>query len=325
MPDLAPGHHSAATTLKEDPLDDFRYDLSAFISFRDREACERVRAIRRGDLTAHASPDFRIAVVDSAADFYRAFAEDIVSRIRQAREEGGRFVGIFPVGPMPQYEIAARTINEERLSLEHVHTFNMDEYANEDGATAPLSWPGSFQRAMWERFFELIDPELRPPAEQIHFPTREAIRDYSARIEDLGGADVCYGGIGWCGHIAFWESHLGHQFEGDLEAYMQAGARLVELHPMTIMQNALHSFGGDWSWVPPRANTIGPREILGARHRSFWLDGDLGGGVSWQRFIARLVAHGPVSEFVPGSILQTARTDYTILGGVADDVEIHMA
>ena len=89
---------------------------------------------------------------------------------------------------------------------------------------------------------------------------------------------------------------------------------------MTVMQNALHSFGSDWSWVPPRANTIGPREVLGARHRSFWLDGDLGGGVSWQRFIARLVAHGPVSEFVPGSVLQTARTDYTILGSVADDV-----
>jgi glucosamine-6-phosphate deaminase len=178
---------------------------------------------------------------------------------------------------------------------------------------------------MLERFFGLIDPELRPPDDQIHFPTTEAIAGYSARIEDLGGADCCYGGIGWCGHIAFWESHLGEEFEGDLEAYKQAGARLVELHPMTIMQNALHSFGGDWSWVPPKANTIGPREILGARHRSFWLDGDLGGGVSWQRFIARLVAHGPVSEFVPGSILQTARTDYTILGGVADDVAIHMA
>jgi len=41
--------------------------------------------------------------------------------------------------------------------------------------------------------------------------------------------------------------------------------------------------------------------------------------------IARLVAHGPVSEFVPGSVLQTARTDYTILGSVADDVTIHMA
>jgi glucosamine-6-phosphate deaminase len=226
---------------------------------------------------------------------------------------------------MPQYELAARMINEERLSLAHVHTFNMDEYANEDGVTAPPSWPGSFQRTMLERFFGLVDLELRPPEGQIHFPTTDAIGDYSARIEDLGGADCCYGGIGWCGHIAFWESHLGEEFAGDLEAYKAAGARLVELHPMTIMQNALHSFGGDWSWVPPKANTIGPREILGARHRSFWLDGDLGGGHSWQRFIARLVAHGPVSEFVPGSILQTARTDYTILGAVADDIEIHMA
>ncbi len=304
---------------------EFDYGLARFISFRDAEECERVRRIKRDELTQHSNPDFRIGIVQEPADFYQRFAEDLVGRIRAARDEGRQFVAILPVGPMPQYALAARMINEERLPLAHVHTFNMDEYANEDGVTAPLSWPGSFQRAMQERFFALIDAELRPPEEQVHFPTTEAISDYSAQIESLGGADACYGGIGWCGHIAFWESHLGEEFDGDLEAYKQAGARLVELHPMTIMQNALHSFGGDWSWVPPKANTIGPREILGAKHRSFWLDGDLGGGVSWQRFIARLVAHGPVSEYVPGSILQTARTDYTILGGVADDVEIHMA
>jgi glucosamine-6-phosphate deaminase len=304
---------------------EFDYGLARFISFRDRDACERVRRIGRAELTEHSNPDFQIRIVDDPAGFYGRFAEDLVGRIRAARDEERPFVAILPVGPMPQYELAARTINAERLSLAHVHTFNMDEYANEDGVTAPETWPGSFKRAMLERFFGLIDPELRPPDDQIHFPTTEAIAGYSARIEDLGGADCCYGGIGWCGHIAFWESHLGEEFEGDLEAYKQAGARLVELHPMTIMQNALHSFGGDWSWVPPKANTIGPREILGAKHRSFWLDGDLGGGTSWQRFIARLVAHGPVSEFVPGSILQTAPTDYTILGGVAADVEIHMA
>jgi hypothetical protein len=28
---------------------------------------------------------------------------------------------------------------------------------------------------------------------------------------------------------------------------------------------------------------------------------------------------------VPGSVLQTARTDYTVLGSVADDVAIHMS
>ena len=178
---------------------------------------------------------------------------------------------------------------------------------------------------MWANFFSKVRPELLPPDSQIHFPTKDALPDYGKRLADLGGADVCYGGIGWCGHIAFWEAHLGEEFGDDLAAYKQAGPRCVELHPMTIMQNALHSFGGDWSWVPPKANTIGPAEILGAKHRSFWLDGDLGGGVSWQRFIARLVAFGPVNTYVPGSILQTARTDYTILGNVADDVEIHMA
>ncbi len=303
----------------------FEYGLSGFIDFRDESECERVRRISRAEITRHDNPDFSIRVEDAPSAFYRAFADDLVGRIRRSRDEGRDCVAILPVGPMPQYEIAARIINDERLSLAHVHTFNMDEYANEDGITAPVTWPGSFQRAMFERFFALVDSELRPPEDQIHFPTTEAIADYGKRLDELGGADVCYGGIGWCGHIAFWESHLGHEFEGDIEAYKQAGARLVELHPMTIMQNALHSFGGDWSWVPPKANTIGPREILGAKHRSFWLDGDIGGGVSWQRFIARLVAHGPVSEFVPGSILQTASTDYTLLAGVADDVEIQMA
>ncbi len=303
----------------------FEYDLADFISFRDREACDRARRISRAELAEHPNPDFRIRLVDDSREFYAAFADDIVMRISAAAAEGRAFVGIFPVGPMPQYELAVRRINEERISCRHVHSFNMDEYANSEGETAPTSWPGSFQRAMMTRFFGAIDPELRPREENVHFPTREKLRDYSARIEDLGGADVCYGGIGWGGHIAFWEPQLGDDFGDDLEAYVQAGARLVELHPMTIMQNALHSFGGDWSWVPPKANTIGPREIVGAKHRSFWLDGDLGGGVSWQRFIARLVAHGPVSTYVPGSILQTVRTDYTILGGVADDVEIHMA
>jgi glucosamine-6-phosphate deaminase len=304
---------------------DFSAGLATVCTFRDEEACARARQIRRAEITVHPNPDFVIRVVDDTQSFYQQFAEDLVGRIAAAGAADQQFVAILPVGPVPQYEIAARMINDQRLSLKHLHTFNMDEYANENGDTPPITWVGSFQRAMWEHFLGRIDAELRPPESQIHFPTTAALPDYSARLADLGGADVCYGGIGWAGHIAFWEPHLGLEFAGDLDAYRAAGARLVELHPMTVMQNALHSFGGDWSWVPPKANTIGPAEILGARHRSFWLDGDLGHGYSWQRFIARLVAHGPVNELVPGSILQETKTDYTLLGSVADDVTVSMA
>lgn len=305
-------------------MEEFNYQLASFLPFRDREVCERVRKIKKEELPNHPNPNFKIRIIEDEYQFYLEFALDIVRRIKESLEFGKRLVVIFPVGPMPQYPIAARIINEMRLSCKHVHSFNMDEYADQDGNTAPMSWEGSFQRAMMENFWGLIDEELRPPMSQIHFPTSNILKDYGKMIEDLGGADVCYGGIGWCGHIAFWEAHLGYEFGDDLESYKKAGPRIVELHPMTIMQNALHSFSGDWSWVPPKAATIGPAQILGAKDRSFWLDGYLGGGISWQRFIARLVAYGPVNTLVPGSILQTAPTTYTILGGVAEDCKIHM-
>jgi glucosamine-6-phosphate deaminase len=303
----------------------FRYTLATFLPFRDLKVCERVRRIKKADLTKHPNRQFKIQIIEDRSQFYFAYALDMVRRLREAADSKRKFTAIFPVGPMPQYPIAARLINEGRISLQRLHSFNMDEYADEAGNTAPASWVGSFQRAMMKEFFGRIDENLRPPESQIHFPTTKALPDYGKRLRDLGGADVCYGGIGWCGHIAFWEAHLGYEYGDDLAAYKKAGPRCVELHPMTIMQNALHSFGGDWSWVPPKANTIGPAEILGAKDRSFWLDGDLGGGVSWQRFIGRLVAHGPVNTLVPGSILQTAKGSCTFLGGVADDVEIHMA
>ncbi len=151
----------------------FRYDLAPFVSFRDAEACARVRAIPRERMADHPNRDFQIRLEEEPAAFYTAFADDLVGRIRTAREEGRELTLILPVGPMPQYALAARSINDERLSLGHVHTFNMDEYADQDGRTAPASWTGSFARAMQEHFFGRIDAELRPPESQIHFPSHD--------------------------------------------------------------------------------------------------------------------------------------------------------
>jgi glucosamine-6-phosphate deaminase len=75
--------------------------------------------------------------------------------------------------------------------------------------------------------------------------------------------------------------------------------------------------------VPPKAASIGPAQVMRARHRSFWLP-YYDGNASWQSFIARLCAHVRVNTLVPGSILQTAPGDYVILGRVAQDIEIHM-
>jgi len=299
---------------------EFKYELAKFIPFRDREVCERVRAIKKEDICKHPNPNFRIRIIEDPCGMNFEVAWDIVSRIKKSLEEGKkRFVMILPAR-IPR--LAVSLINRTKISCKHVHTFNMDEYADEDGNTAPASWPRSFQKLMWDTFFGRIEKNLRPPENQIHFPSTRNINDYGKMIEDVGGPDVCYGGVGWSGHIAFCEPELGAEFKDNLEEFKKVGPRIVELSPMTIMQNSL-LFGkcGDWSWHPPKAATVGPAQIVAAKLNVSRNDGYIGGGISWQRFIVRLVAHGPVTPLVPSSILQDLNTDFIILGAVAENCE----
>jgi glucosamine-6-phosphate deaminase len=42
--------------------------------------------------------------------------------------------------------------------------------------------------------------------------------------------------------------------------------------------------------------------------------------VSWQRFSARLAAHGPVTPLLPASMLQTCRSDMFLTESLAADI-----
>ena len=299
-------------------------DLLDLIPFRDEAACAQARAIRKEEMTRREAthhPEFSILVIEEAATLYKAMAEDMLSRIRKAAREGRPFVGVFPVGPVGQYAHLAREINEGRTSCQHVKLFFLDEYAYEDGRTIDKSSPWSFEFIAQKKLLSAIDESLRPPPDQVHFPGPDNVAHYDELIAEASGgrgADVVYGGIGWCGHFAFWEPHLFAEF-GDLAAWQAAHTSHVRLHPMTLLHNSLRA-GGDWWAIPPCAYTIGPQVLLAAQYRSFWLDAYLGGGVSWQRFIGRLATHGPVTPLVPASFLQTAPGEVVFLGAVAEDI-----
>ena len=298
----------------------FTYEMARFLAFRDRAVCERVRKIKKEDVCKHPNPNFKIRIIEDETAFQFGFVLDIVAGIKRSLAEGRRHVMILPA-PNPHYAFVARMINELDLSCRHVHTFNMDEYADQEGKTAPADWKGGFQYWMRRDLFGRIRPELKMPDEQIHFPSSENVNDYSKMIEDVGGADVCYGGVGWGGHIAFFEPHLGVEFGDDMDAYLQAGARIVELHPITILQNSLYAdagSAGDWSWTPPKAATIGPKDVARAKRVSSW-NGFGAGDSVWQRFITRLAAHGPVTPLVPASILQILNSEMVLSGAVAAD------
>ena len=100
---------------------------------------------------------------------------------------------------------------------------------------------------------------------------------------------------------------------------------IFELPKPSFAQNSLHgSFGmsGDLAAVPPKAATIGPAEVIAAKYRmdmhSLTTEGT---DVSWQRLVARLATHGPVTPLVPTSIHQTLRTDVYMSETIAQNIE----
>lgn len=299
----------------------FEFSPAACVPFRDKEAVARVRAITRENITKHPNPDLKIEVIPDA-ELQLKWLLHIYAQIKQARDENRACVLITPQ-PWPGYKWVAEMININRLDCSHLHTFNMDEYANEHGQTPPATWEYGFMYSMMTHFYANIDPKLRPPVEQLKGPTSDNINDYGKMIADMGGADYCYSGPGWTGHLAFIEPDC-PEFDAPLEEWMQMGPRICTLSPFTIAQNSLHgSFGlsGDLTAVPPKAATIGPAEVVGAKNRielhGITVDGS---EASWQRTMSRLCLHGPVTPKLPTSIHQLLRTDVWMTESIAQDI-----
>ncbi len=300
----------------------FEYSPSKWVPFRDKEALERVRKIKKEDITKHSNPDFKI-YVKKAAEIEFILITDMFYRIKTSADEGKPVTLILP-NPVPAYRQVAYLINKFRVDCKHVHAFAMDEYANEHGVTAPDTWPQGFMYALKSNFYSQIDEDLRPPESQIHAPSHENINDYGKMIADCGGADMCYSGPGWTGHLAFIEPDA-PEFQADLEEWKKMGPRICTLSPFTLAQNSLHgAFGksGDIAIVPPKAATIGPAEVIGSKNRidmnSITVHGTT---TAWQRMMTRLVAHGPVTPLLPTSIHQTLRTDFYISDAIAENIE----
>ncbi len=300
----------------------FRFEPSPHVPFRDRDAIARCRAIRRDQIEQHPNPDFRIRVVPDD-ELETIVVADMLRRIVEAREAGRRCVMILP-NPNPTYRHVARLINALRIDCAHLHCFAMDEYADQDGKIAPPDWAFGFVRAMHGYFWQRIDESLRPPREQFVGPTDSNLDGYGRMIEDLGGADICYSGPGWTGHVAFVEPDA-PEFDAPLDQWMTMGARIVTLSPFTLAQNSLHgSLGksGDLSAVPPKAATIGPAEVVAAKARIEMAGISVHGTTTaWQRLIARLCYHGPVTPKLPSSLHQRLRTDCYITETIAQDIE----
>lgn len=250
-----------------------------------------------------------IRVVEGMEAVGAACAEDMAQALREGLATHRPVTWIVPVGPVDQYPLLAEIINQERLSLRDAVLINMDEYLDEDDRWIPETHPLSFRGYMQRRFYDLLDPELAPPPEQRVFPDPENLAAIGRLIDERGGVDLCFGGIGINGHVAFNEPARPDDAI-DVDAFADLPTRLLDLACETRTINA-NTVGGSLEVIPRRCVTVGMREILSARALKFYCNRP------WQAAVVRRVLHGPITAECPASYLRR-HTDATLT--VADYV-----
>ncbi|GAB4417753.1 MAG: hypothetical protein Fur0044_13510 [Anaerolineae bacterium] len=236
----------------------------------DRAILDDAARLTADDLLSLSRPGFTVKFYDTIEDFYLAEALEYITSWRQATPE--QPAGICgPIGPTEQLPLVARLVNELEIDLRHAHFWGMDEWVV-DGKEAGMDFPLSFARADMELCFNRIRPELRMPLENIHFPAA----DPTEYIASWGQARclVMQGGQGEVKHWAFNDPPKReppyHENPPPPELYRQLTTRVVDLHPITLIQNARTSGGGVVQNVPSQAITVGPVETWQAEKVSIW-------------------------------------------------------
>jgi glucosamine-6-phosphate deaminase len=241
----------------------------------------------------------KVRLLGDMATVARDLAEDLFREITVARQAGRTATFIVPVGPVDHYPILAEMINTRRMDCREVMFINMDEYLDDDGNYLPVEHPLSFRGYMDRLFYDLLEPALAPfPANRV-FPDPKAPERIQALIEARGGVDVCYGGIGINGHIAFNEPPEPGETT-TVEAFAALPTRVLRLTRETRTINSV-TVGGEISIIPHLAVTVGMRECLGARRLRLYCNRP------WQSAVARRVLHGPITARCPASLMRLHR------------------
>jgi len=291
----------------------------------DDELIQTVARLTPEKMLKLSRPGFKVVFYDTLEEFYLAEALEYVTAWRQSTPDNP--VGICgPIGPTEQLPLVARLVNELALNVRSAHFWGMDEWFLGE-AEVPVTHPLSFERADRELCFSRIDAKLRMPDENLHFPKADTA-PYRQSWEGVRCA-IMQGGQGDVKHWAFNDPprRKGKYKEQPPtpEEYRRLTTRVVELHPLTVAQNARTSGGGNIALVPTKAISVGPVETWKADKVSIWHAGKHDNPFG-QRLTTFMISQKIVDTAVPMSLLAdhpNVQFNFYRPGIGACDVEMH--
>lgn len=209
----------------------------------------------------------KVFVVDTNIDIYNDIAHIMINKIKENNEKGFPTSFIIPVGPEGQYKRFASICNREGVSCKNLITINMDEYLDDNNNYIPMNHDLSFRGFMKNNLFDALDKDKKIKPENIYFPDPKNLEEIFNVVVELNGVDICFGGIGINGHIAFNEPMDPNKIS--VEEFKEKRTRVLDIKTETKVVNCLER-GGHIEYFPNKCITIGMKEIFMSKELRFY-------------------------------------------------------
>ncbi|MCX7826243.1 MAG: glucosamine-6-phosphate isomerase [Verrucomicrobiae bacterium] len=268
----------------------------------------------------------KVRILGDMDSLARDMARRMADEIQRNNRAGRRTVWIVPVGPVGQYPLLADIINREHIATRDVFFIHMDEYCDARGRLIPRDHPLSLYGFMDRLFYSRLRRPFRFRPEQQIRPHPQHPEEIQRRIDQLGGVDAAWGGVGINGHFAFNEPPeeeargKGKPGRGRMtaEEFLNLPTRVLALTRETRTINSVTT-GGAIAVIPPCAVTVGMREIFAARRIEVYFNRP------WQSGVVREVLHGPVTPRRPVSLLRRhPNVTFTLADYVAEKPDVRL-
>ena len=257
-------------------------------------------SIPHGELAARKDLNVsELRIFDTKANTMSHIGDLMADEVKKRNAAGLPTRWILPAGPLEQYDTFIARVNKERISLKNVWAFHMDEWLDWQGRPFPVRYAlNSLKGIMLERFYGHIDPELTIPEAQRIWPDIHDPDAYDAKVEEVGGIDTVWAGIGCKGLIAFDESPRDPFRRITIEQYAQSKTRIVQLNGDTIVALSQRETGGCYDIIPPMAITVGFKSILTASRIVFMITTG-----SWKNTVIRVILFAKPTLEYPVTLL----------------------
>lgn len=250
------------------------------------------------DLENHPKLKIPFRLVEDSHTMGFLLANELIEEIEKNNDNGEKTRAIIPCGPSCWYEPFTNLINEKNISLENLFIFHMDECLDWQGHLLPANHPYNFRRVMEHCFYNPIKNHLQVPEENRYWLSPNNIDDVLKEFY-ADPINICFGGWGQDGHIAYNQTRRHPYSQITLEELRNSSARIQENNFDTIIALGQRTFGGAYQFVPPMSVTLGVREIFTSK--KIRLFSDTG---PWKQTALRVALFSSPSTEYPISLLQ---------------------